>query len=525
MNQGITDTWRGLGLDFGATRCRLATLEGNEFRDWEITPPMLHLWLVAGSQAAKVEGRAGLAAGRKGLQLTSFKRLLGTNRALSWKDERVTVQETARRIMTQAKERVEGELRSPGAGVALAVSPAASDSQRAALKAAAEAAGWGEVRLLEDSRAAALAWYYNTPQQGIWLIYSLGASAFSVSVFDTRQGVAARAYNGDGHLGGLDFDAAVVAWLSQQTEGGGALPLEGEPQHLAELYRLAEATKVRLGTAEEVEICLPGDQGHRERRVRLTKERFEALIADDLARTVELTRQTIAEAGLTGVQMDAVFLLGRSTRLPGIKNRLWQLLGVEPQELPGFSIARGAALYAAQQISGLAQVPAGLEAQAAARAPVAPVREPSPALQNLTEVWERLRAALDADDPEAAIAGYHRLLETAATPLAGLYRKKAAQLAGLGEIQAAVDLLENGIRLFPGQGLLTEKLAELYFRFAWDFYQRAAYNPKFANKYLTFSRDYLTRCLHYQRHYPQALELKRLLEVYKKTGRLRNLLR
>jgi tetratricopeptide (TPR) repeat protein len=497
-------------------------LEGKEFRPLDISLELPRLFIPAGPRSMTPPWGHRLTESLP-FEIVSLKCLLGTDEALGTKHDRITVQEKVRQILAEVKTRSERELQAQITGLAIAVPVCASDRQRAALKAGAEAAGFREVRLVEDSRAAALAYLHTNPPRGKWLVYGLGHSAFFVSVLDVTQGVDTLAHHGDCQLGGEGFDAAIITWLLQQSGASHWPAAPWDHRAALDLYRLAEGLKVRLSGSEDATVTFPQQSsgGRAPVSLTLTRKIFNNLIARDIQRTIELTRQTIAEAGLTPAQIDDVFLLGASTRIPLIKERLQEFLGRAPQEFPVSLVAEGAALYATQIGQCFAREPSspGLPS------PPPPLQDrnfaPSESLASLSEIWLKLQQALAMDDPDAAIAAYHRFIELAAAPLAGLYRKKAAQLSGLGQSQEATELLEKAISYFPDRPVLTEKLADLYYQAAQDNYQEACRNPTLVKQYLKLCLGFLKSCLRYQRHHPRAMEMKKLLETHKKTGRRR----
>jgi molecular chaperone DnaK len=229
-----------------------------------------------------------------------------------------------------------------------------NDAQRQATKDAGRIAGLEVLRIINEPTAAALAYGLDKASQETVLVFDLGGGTFDVSILELGEGVVeVRATNGDGHLGGDDFDKRVVDHLAEEFRRDQGIDLREDPQALQRLYEAAERAKVELSSTTQTQISLPfitADQtGPKHLSTTLTRARFEELTRDLIERTRAPVQQALADAKLGPEDIDEVILVGGSTRIPAVQELVRRLtggkdpnMGVNPDEV----VALGAAVQA-----------------------------------------------------------------------------------------------------------------------------------------------------------------------------------
>ncbi|UJA19950.1 molecular chaperone DnaK [Thermoleophilia bacterium SCSIO 60948] len=229
-----------------------------------------------------------------------------------------------------------------------------NDAQRQATKDAGKIAGLEVLRIINEPTAAALAYGLDKKGQETVLVFDLGGGTFDVSLLDVGDGVIeVRASNGDGHLGGDDFDKRIVDHLADEFKNNEGIDLRTDPQALQRLYEAAERGKVELSSTTSTQISLPfitaDAAGPKHLNTTLTRAKFEQLTADLIERCRGPVEAALADAKLTADDIDDVILVGGSTRIPAVQNLVRKLTGgQEPNQTvnPDEVVAIGAALQA-----------------------------------------------------------------------------------------------------------------------------------------------------------------------------------
>jgi molecular chaperone DnaK len=229
-----------------------------------------------------------------------------------------------------------------------------NDAQRQATKDAGKIAGLEVLRIINEPTAAALAYGMDKKGQETILVFDLGGGTFDVSVLEVGDGVVeVRATNGDGHLGGDDFDKRIVDWLADEFKRDQGIDLRGDPQALQRLYEAAERAKVELSTTTQTQINLPfvtaDASGPKHLNTSLTRARFDQLTEDLVQRTRGPVEQALADAKLSADDLDEVILVGGSTRIPAVQALVRRLTGGKEPNMtvnPDEVVAIGAALQA-----------------------------------------------------------------------------------------------------------------------------------------------------------------------------------
>lgn len=230
-----------------------------------------------------------------------------------------------------------------------------NDAQRQATKAAGEIAGLKVLRIINEPTAAALAYGLEKKKNETVLVFDLGGGTFDVSILDVGDGVCeVRATSGDTHLGGDDFDKRIVDWLADEFKKETGIDLRNDRQALQRLYEAAEKAKCELSTVMETEINLPfitaDATGPKHLVKKISRAKFESLVADLIERCLGPVKQALADAKLTENDIDEVILVGGSTRIPAVQALVKRLTGGKEPNMsvnPDEVVAVGAAIQAA----------------------------------------------------------------------------------------------------------------------------------------------------------------------------------
>jgi molecular chaperone DnaK len=227
-----------------------------------------------------------------------------------------------------------------------------NNAQREATKDAGKIAGLNVLRIINEPTAAALA--YGLDKEGAEqtiLVFDLGGGTFDVSVLELGDGVfEVKSTNGDNHLGGDNFDKAIVDWMVAEFKRDQGIDLASDPMALQRLYEAAEKAKIELSSTMTTQINLPfitaTADGPKHLDLQLTRAKLEELTNDLLERTVAPTKQALADADLDASKIDHVVLVGGMTRMPAVQTKVKELIGKEPHKgvNPDEVVAVGAAI-------------------------------------------------------------------------------------------------------------------------------------------------------------------------------------
>ena len=212
-----------------------------------------------------------------------------------------------------------------------------NDSQRQATRDAGRIAGLEVLRIINEPTAASLAYGLDKKSDEKIAIYDLGGGTFDVSILDIGDGVfEVTATNGDGHLGGDDFDQKIIDWLVAEFKKDTGIDLSQDPMVLQRLKEAAEKAKCELSSSQQSEINLPfitaDATGPKHLNVTLTRARLEELADDLVGRTKEPVKKCLSDAGLGTNEVDEVILVGGSTRMPKVQQTVKELFGKEPHK-------------------------------------------------------------------------------------------------------------------------------------------------------------------------------------------------
>jgi len=259
----------------------------------------------------------------------------------------VTPPEVSAIVLKSLKERAEAHFGEPIEKAVVTVPAYFNDSQRQATKDAGRIAGLDVVRIVNEPTAASLAYGLQRISEGLIAVYDLGGGTFDISILRVKDGIfEVLATNGNTHLGGDDFDRAIVLALLDDIRAKHETDLSGDLEAMQELRLAAEAAKVRLSSDERTALTIPFDRFtyHRE----ITRAELEKLVERLVDSTLTPCRMALADAGLAPSDVDEVVLVGGSTRVPLVRRRVQELFGKTPhsQLNPDEVVALGAAVQA-----------------------------------------------------------------------------------------------------------------------------------------------------------------------------------
>jgi molecular chaperone DnaK len=263
----------------------------------------------------------------------------------------LTPEEISAQVLMKLKTDAEAYLGEKVEKAVITVPAYFNDAQRQATKDAGRIAGLDVVRIINEPTAASLAYGLDKKKDERILVFDLGGGTFDVSILEVGDGVfEVKATSGDTHLGGDDYDEAIVNWLADGFLKEHGIDLRKDRQALQRLLEAAEKAKIELSTVTETSISLPfitADQnGPKHLDVRLTRAKFEELTRHLTERLEGPVRQALADAGVTFQDIDEVVLVGGSTRMPVVQELIRRLTGKEPNRgvNPDEVVAVGAAI-------------------------------------------------------------------------------------------------------------------------------------------------------------------------------------
>jgi molecular chaperone DnaK len=255
-------------------------------------------------------------------------------------------------ILQKLKTDAEAYLGEPVVDAVITVPAYFNNAQREATKDAGRIAGLNVVRIINEPTAAALA--YGLDKEGAdqtILVFDLGGGTFDVSVLELGEGVfEVKSTNGDNHLGGDNFDKAIVDWMVAEFKRDQGIDLGIDPMALQRLYEAGEKAKIELSSTMTTQINLPfitaTQDGPKHLDLQLTRAKLEELAHDLLDRTVGPTKQALVDAGLKASDIEHVVLVGGMTRMPAVQAKVKELIGKDPHKgvNPDEVVAVGAAI-------------------------------------------------------------------------------------------------------------------------------------------------------------------------------------
>ena len=271
------------------------------------------------------------------------------------RDKEFSPPEISSYILSYLKECAEDYLGEKVTEAVITVPAYFNDSQRQATKDAGKIAGLEVKRIINEPTAAALAYGLDKKTAGKIAVFDLGGGTFDVSILDIGEGVfEVLATNGDTHLGGDDFDDALINWVADEFKTTHGIDLRKDQMALQRLKEACEAAKCELSSSNETQLNLPfitaDAAGPKHLMMSVSRSKFETLCADLFERATLPCQQAIKDAGLAGGEIQDVILVGGSTRIPKVQELVKKVFGKEPNRSvnPDEVVAMGAAIQGAQ---------------------------------------------------------------------------------------------------------------------------------------------------------------------------------
>jgi molecular chaperone DnaK len=256
-------------------------------------------------------------------------------------------------ILQKLKTDAEAYLGEPVSDAVITVPAYFNNAQREATKDAGKIAGLNVLRIINEPTAASLAYGLDKENDQTILVFDLGGGTFDVSVLELGEGVfEVKSTSGDNHLGGDNFDKAVVDWMVAEFKRSNGIDLSQDPMALQRLYEAGEKAKIELSTTMSTQINLPfitaTPEGPKHLDLQLTRAKLNELTADLLERVVGPTKRSLTDAGLTADKIDHVILVGGMTRMPAVQERVKEIVGKDPHKgvNPDEVVSVGAAIQA-----------------------------------------------------------------------------------------------------------------------------------------------------------------------------------
>lgn len=348
---------RVIGIDLGTTNSCVAVLEGDvptviaNKEGYRTTPSVVAFakdkTMLVGDPARR---QAAVNAERT---IFSIKRHMGSDYRKKIDGKAYSPQEISAFILMKLKKDAEDFLGDTVTDAVITVPAYFNDAQRQATKDAGRIAGLNVLRIINEPTSAALAYGLDNGQAQKILVYDLGGGTFDVSIIEIGDHVIeVLATSGDNHLGGDDFDERIVQYLVEQFKKTEGINLSKDTAALQRLKEEAEKAKKELSSCMTTNINLPflamAKDGPHHMDIQLSRSKFEELTKDLIERTVIPVENAIHDAGLTKSQIDMVLMVGGSTRIPAVQDKVRTLMGKEPSRNvnPDECVAIGAAVQA-----------------------------------------------------------------------------------------------------------------------------------------------------------------------------------
>ena len=344
-----------IGIDLGTTNSCVAVMEGGKpvvianTEGIRTTPSVVAFTKNGERLVGDPAKRQAVTNAEK--TISSIKRHMGTDYKVTIDDKKYTPQEISAMILQKLKADAESYLGEKVTEAVITVPAYFNDAQRQATKDAGKIAGLDVKRIIKEPTAAALAYGLDNEHEQKIMVYDLGGGTFDVSIIEIGDGVIeVLATNGDTHLGGDDFDNVIINYLVDEFKKTEGVDLSGDKMAMQRLKVEAEKAKKELSSATTTNINLPfitaTAEGPKHLDITLTRAKFDELTHDLVERTAIPVQNALKDAGLTTADITKVLLVGGSTRIPAVQDKVRQLTGKEPNKSlnPDECVAIGASI-------------------------------------------------------------------------------------------------------------------------------------------------------------------------------------
>lgn len=344
-----------IGIDLGTTNSCVAVMEGGQptvivNAEGSRTTPSIVAFTKTGDRLV------GDAAKRQAVTnadhtIASIKRHMGSDYRVDIEGKKYSPQEISAMILSKLKKDAENYLGEPVSDAVITVPAYFDDAQRQATKDAGRIAGLNVARIINEPTAAALAYGLDNESAQKIMVYDLGGGTFDVSIIEIGGGVIeVLATSGDNHLGGDDFDERLTEYIVREFKNQEHIDLSRDRIAMQRIREEAEKAKKELSAATSVNINLPfitaTKDGGKHLDMTITRVQFDEMTFDLVERTAIPVQNALADAGLSASQLNKVLLVGGSTRIPAVQNKVRMLTGHEPSKNlnPDECVALGAAI-------------------------------------------------------------------------------------------------------------------------------------------------------------------------------------
>ena len=344
-----------IGIDLGTTNSCVAVMEGGKptviaNAEGSRTTPSVVAFTKTGERLVG-EPAKRQAVTNADHTISSIKRHMGSDYRVTIDGKSYTPQEISAMLLQKLKSDAEGYLGEKVTEAVITCPAYFNDAQRQATKDAGKIAGLDVKRIINEPTAAALAYGLDNEKEQKVMVYDLGGGTFDVSVIEIGDGVIeVLATAGNNHLGGDDFDKRVADYIVGEFKKQEGIDLSGDKMAMQRIREAAEKAKIELSSATTTNINLPfitaTADGAKHLDINLTKAKFDELTADLVEATAEPVRTALSDAGLTASDLSKVLLVGGSTRIPAVQDKVRQLTGHEPSKNlnPDECVAIGASI-------------------------------------------------------------------------------------------------------------------------------------------------------------------------------------
>ena len=344
-----------IGIDLGTTNSCVAVMEGGKptviaNQEGARTTPSIVAFTKNGERlVGEPAKRQAVTNAEK--TISSIKRDMGTDNGRMIDEKKYSPQQISAMILQKLKADAEGYLGETINEAVITVPAYFNDAQRQATKDAGKIAGLDVKRIINEPTAAALAYGLDNEKEQKIMVYDLGGGTFDVSIIEIGEGVIeVLATNGDTRLGGDDFDDRITRWMINEFKKAEGVDLSADKMALQRLKEAAEKAKKELSSATTTNINLPfitaNAEGPKHFDMNLTRAKFDELTHDLVEKTAIPVQAAMKDAGLTNADLGQVLLVGGSTRIPAVQDKVKQITGKEPSKSlnPDECVAIGASV-------------------------------------------------------------------------------------------------------------------------------------------------------------------------------------